>query len=227
MPLLGHLPLPFMGSLDDSYEEPIMRTVLELINNPDPCSTVLLIVLLTGIGSKMIESCPDLRAWGYRVAAVALVVYGVYGVMTFHPTTADQLVGIVLRGLIAFGVVLGLFWIVFAIQGFIYQHTFKRLRDTMHESAERRAREREEEKRRLERLEADRRAEDERRRQQAAQPLPLPRSERVKQTIDQARSDYETECLVLRAAGLDADELETALLNARTSYLRKLKEATQ
>jgi hypothetical protein len=198
-----------------------MDTFLKLINEPDIIWLLILIGLLAWIGAKMIASQPDLERWGARLAAGAFVSYALYGFHRFQPTTTEDLVGIVVRGLFAAGLVLGLSWIVLAGPGFFYKRIFLPWRRALQASAELRAWE---QKQLNERLEAQRRADEEYHRQQEALANTPPRSERVQRAIQEAKVDYETECAVLRAAGLDADELDSALLNARTKYMRHLKE---
>lgn len=150
----------------------LMNTFLDLVNNPYSLWTIFLILLLTAIGSKMVESRPRLRLAGHRIATAALIGYGLYGIHELQPSDAEALVGIVLRGLIAFGLTLGAAWIVLAANGFVYQHTFQRLCNTMRHSARCRAHERCEEQWRLQKIEAERRSQHELEMERMNQPPP-------------------------------------------------------
>jgi hypothetical protein len=197
-----------------------MNVVIEIINDPTP-ATFLLIGLLVAIGAKAIEGFPELRPWGRRVAAAALAAYSVHSIRIAQPTTAEELVGILFRGLMASGLALGLAWIVLAIQGFTHRHTtapalatFRQIRA----SARERARRHEEEKCH----EAERLAEEQRRLQQA-QPV-ASRAERAKQATDDARRDYNTDCEMIRSLQLRNEERRAALLKARQKLIRRLDE---
>jgi hypothetical protein len=70
------------------------------------------------------------------------------------------------------------------------------------------------------------------RQRRAAQPLAspppsLPRETTLQRAAEQAHLDYEFECQVVRSAGLDKDEQEAALLQAKQKYLRRLAQLLQ
>lgn len=58
-------------------------------------------------------------------------------------------------------------------------------------------------------------------------PEPVPREAVLRRSADQARLDYEFECQIIRSAGLDEDEQEAALTQAKQKYLQRLGEALQ
>ncbi|MBI5760419.1 MAG: hypothetical protein HZA46_18040 [Planctomycetales bacterium] len=58
-------------------------------------------------------------------------------------------------------------------------------------------------------------------------PEPVPREAVLRRSADQARLDYEFECQIIRSAGLDEDELEAALTQAKQKHLQCLGEALQ
>lgn len=99
-----------------------LEIVLRMVDAGDFCSLVLLIVILNAVGAKMAGSRPDLRAWSIRVCAGAFVAYCIYGYLRLHPETADDWIGITLRGLLAAGLVHGVVSIGFAVCGFLAQH---------------------------------------------------------------------------------------------------------
>ena len=88
-----------------------MHAVLELITNPDPCSLLCLIALLTWVGNAMTGGRGTFHTWGYRIAATTFIAYGVYGAVAFSPTTAHALLWTAIRALLAAGLSLGLSWI--------------------------------------------------------------------------------------------------------------------
>jgi uncharacterized iron-regulated membrane protein len=180
-----------------------------------------MILVLLGIGSKMIEGFPTLRSWGCRLAGGALVAYGVYGIRTLHPTTADEVTHIVFRGLLVSGLVLALAWIVLAVQGFVYHHATQ---PVLEWSTGRRAAALERERKAAEeqcRLEAERHAEEQKRLKEVP---PRPRTERVKQAIDEAKQDYETDREVIRSLDLRPAERRAALTQAKQKLMRRLQE---
>ena len=63
------------------------------------------------------------RALGRRFAGGAFVAYAVYGWFTFHPTTAEDWIGIALWALLASGLAWGVSLIVLAVLNFAYTHT--------------------------------------------------------------------------------------------------------
>jgi hypothetical protein len=58
-------------------------------------------------------------------------------------------------------------------------------------------------------------------------PEPVPREVVLRRSAEQSRLDYEFECQIIRSAGLDDDEQEAALTQAKQKYLQRLGEALQ
>jgi hypothetical protein len=195
---------------------------LTLINHPDPCATMLLILLLVAIGSAMVRAHSDLHAWGYRICAAVFVLYVFYGFATFQPADAADLIRLVLLALATAGLGLGSSWIVLAVGAFIHHYAvaLPRARLQTLADAQRRASQRAQEERKQEALEAERRAAAQARSQGPA----VPRTEHVKQAAERASQDFETDAEVIRSLGLDSEERDAALLQARQKLIRRLKE---
>ncbi len=96
-----------------------MDTILNILAKPDVCSLLGLILTLCWIGSVMISSRPDLHGWGYRLAGVSFVGYGLYAASVEEPRDADTFLFITIRALFAGGWMLGGSWIVLAVGGFV------------------------------------------------------------------------------------------------------------
>jgi hypothetical protein len=108
----------------------LLNVVLQILNDPDPCSLMALIAVLALVGNLMTRNMPHVHAWGYRLSASAGVGYGVYGVWKFEPVRAYDVLDIVIRALFAAGS-LGFWWIVLASLAFVYVNTVLRVRYAM------------------------------------------------------------------------------------------------
>ena len=98
-------------------------SIIELIDDGDFCSLSFLILLAFLAGGAMVNGKEKLQLWGKHAAAAAFVCYAAYGWYTFQPTTAEDWIGITIRGAFAAGLVLGLSWIVLAVVTFVYRST--------------------------------------------------------------------------------------------------------
>lgn len=206
-----------------------MEPFLNLVEDSDGCSAIVSILLLTIIGQKMVDSRPHLHPWGWRAAAAAFLAYGVYGLAKEEGITADQLLVVIVRGLVAAGFVLGPAWMALAVVGFSYEITIKPAIDAADEIAQQQRQRREEGERQRQREEAERlrarEREDAERRQRECPPPPPPptRDERAAA----ARERYKHQLHLLEGAGLDALELEAGRDEAKQRYLRELNGALQ
>lgn len=99
-----------------------MQTILDLVNEPHVPWMLVLIALLNRVGVTMVRDAPKQRAWGERIAGAAFCAYCAYAISSFGPISAEDFVWIVVRGLLACGVVLGSAWIVLAVEGSVYDN---------------------------------------------------------------------------------------------------------
>ncbi len=128
-----------------------MHMILDLIDSGDLCSLTFLILIIIVAGGAMVNSQEKLHLWGKHAAAAAFVYYAAYGWYTFQPATAEDWIGITIRGAFAAGLVLGLSWIVLAIIAFVYRYTaenpIRTARNWMSRGKSRRAQQEEAERR--------------------------------------------------------------------------------
>src|SRR4051794_1519452 len=60
--------------------------ILDLIDSGDLCGTAFLILLLAGVGSKMVEGHDGARRAGLRLSAAAFIAYVLFAVLQFDPS---------------------------------------------------------------------------------------------------------------------------------------------
>lgn len=141
-----------------------MDILLDIINDGDLCALPTFIVILLVVGGKV--STQTQQYLGGRLAVCGFVAYGVYGFLAFHPASAEALLGIGVRALLAAGLVLGLSWIILPLAAFVYAHTlgagWRRLRawisSMQEEASQRRASRAQERRRQQEQQEFERQA---------------------------------------------------------------------
>lgn len=99
-----------------------MDTYLHLLFNGNPCSIILLILILTLCGQRMVEKSPSVRLWGWRLAALTFVVFGLYAVSqtSLAGINAEHLLWITFRSLLVSGLSLGLSWITLSMLKFCF-----------------------------------------------------------------------------------------------------------
>ena len=102
-----------------------MSVILNILDKGDPCSLTMAAGALLYVGSRVADATQR------RVAAVSallvLVVYGLYGMGAFPVRAADDLFSLVLRGLFAAGLTLGIVQIVLAAFAPLYRLMVVRL----------------------------------------------------------------------------------------------------
>ncbi len=89
-----------------------MNWLFRLIEGTDLFSLLLLLAVLSWIGATVIAGCPDLQALSRRIAYFVFIGYVGFRGYTHHPTGAENLLVIVLRGLIAAGYAISICWIL-------------------------------------------------------------------------------------------------------------------
>jgi hypothetical protein len=89
----------------------------------DVVSLVMLVGLLTFIGSKILENRDDLRAVGRRLAGGAFVAYLVSGFARFEPACAQDVLGITIRAAFCGALVLAWSWVLLGVVGFAQEYS--------------------------------------------------------------------------------------------------------
>lgn len=88
---------------------------LNMIEDGDLCSSLFLLLVLYWIGGHVVNSRPELARWGWRGAVGVLVTYVAFRVFTDAPTTSDEMLWILLRGLLAAAFMTALTWILLPV----------------------------------------------------------------------------------------------------------------
>jgi len=114
-----------------------MTYISNLIHHGDCFSLVVVIAILYGIGTRMVDSHPLLRLWGTRIAVAVFVVFVVADVAEAGSPTAHELLWAVLCALLAAGLAVGPAWIILAIAGFLHGN-LKRAREEARTRADQR-----------------------------------------------------------------------------------------
>lgn len=99
---------------------------LNIIEDGDLCSSLFLLLILYWIGGHVVNSYPGLARWGWRVALGVFLNYVAFRVITLAPTTPEELLWIVLRGLMAAAFVSALTWILLPVCMAIWTATGRR-----------------------------------------------------------------------------------------------------
>ncbi len=100
---------------------------LNIIENGDLCSSIMLLFCLSCIGSRAVESQPELMPWGARAGFTALLAYVAFQWPTFCPTSPEELLWILLRGLLAAAYATTLTWILLPVVVVVWRFTGRRI----------------------------------------------------------------------------------------------------
>ena len=106
--------------------------VLNIIENGDLCSSVMLLLCLSYIGQRAIESQPDLVPWGARIGLMVLLAYVVFQSPIFAPTSPEELLLILLRGMLAAAYATTLTWILLPVAVVSWRLTGRLIVDIIH-----------------------------------------------------------------------------------------------
>src|SRR5260221_12110240 len=140
----------------------MFSTLYRIVDRGDPCALVLLIGILTFVGSKTVQNRWQLRRLGILIAVTVFVAFCGEYMWRAMPTDAWGLLRIAVRGLLSAGLTLGASWILLPLATIGYAGTVGELMRKAHEAAAEAKRRAEEKARRDE--EAKRRAEEDERR---------------------------------------------------------------
>jgi hypothetical protein len=92
---------------------------LETIDSGEAFALLVLVGIVTQIGTMMTQDSPICRQWGWRLAAAALVAYALYRGVSEPTADPNAWIHILVRGALAAGLALGVAWIVLSVLGFI------------------------------------------------------------------------------------------------------------
>lgn len=101
-----------------------MNAFVHFLMHSDPCTTVMLIFLLTVVGRAMAGQYPQVQNWGLRLAAAAFIGFGIFLLIHSRSMHADTLLNIAFRALLAAGLALGVGWILLSAGYFMYKTFF-------------------------------------------------------------------------------------------------------
>jgi hypothetical protein len=93
----------------------------QLLPDSDICPLVMLIALLIWLGSFAVHNSPKMQWFGVRVAFGCAFLTAVADLLKSGPTSAGEVLRIVIRGLAAGGLVLGASWISLPVLTFAYR----------------------------------------------------------------------------------------------------------
>lgn len=186
-----------------------------LLRQGDLLTLLFAIFAMHYIGLRFIRGQPTLRAWGVRLAAVVLVLFGLLRLLETPQPTANDILSAVIIGAFGAGLTIGPTWIVLAIAGFLAEQLFKlrcdfqRRVSRMLNAFQQRVRESERERRQQE-------AQRERQRL-------VPQQECHRKELEQQREALEAEKRKRDSLRLAAElELEFALDQEHQERMRKL-----
>lgn len=141
-----------------------MNKILDLIDEPDFCALPVFILVLVVVGKQMAGENRVPLQWSARLSAAALIAYAIHAGLVFGPSTAEDWIGVMIRGLLATGLTFGICLILLAIAAFIYRHVFAsplaKVRELLHakKASEEQRQQAQEDQRRRENEEVDRKA---------------------------------------------------------------------
>lgn len=173
---------------------------LNLIENGDICSSVFLLLVLAWIGAIVARSRPESAPWGRRCALGVLLTYVAFRICTFSPTAPDELLWILLRGMLAAAFAASLTWILLPVGMTMWSFTGRRLISLSRAASKT-------ERQRLH----DQQVAEQRRREQLARELELMRA-----APERERHQREAEAL----AGVERERVESANRRREEAQLR-------
>lgn len=101
--------------------------VVTIVDGPDLCSSLFLLLILFLVGGKVIEHTPHLVPWGKRLALAVFLLYVGLRLVTDAPGSADELAWFCLRGLLAAGFACAVCWIMLPVIAVLWTYTIGRL----------------------------------------------------------------------------------------------------
>ena len=108
----------------------VLTWFLNMIEDGDLCSSLCLLLVLGWIGGQVVRSRPELTRWGWRGALGVFLAYVGFRIVTFTPTNAEDMLSILLRGVLAAAFATALIWILLPVCVSIWTLTVARLMDS-------------------------------------------------------------------------------------------------
>jgi hypothetical protein len=109
------------------------RSVYSILNAPIDAGTLLLLIVLYLLGERLADGNTKLQLVGKRIALAAFFQFVFLLAYDSKPSTADELVTILLRSLIFAGIVLGAAWTILPTSASIYSHTIEPVRQAFND----------------------------------------------------------------------------------------------
>jgi hypothetical protein len=93
--------------------------MFDLIDSGNACSLLFLIAILVAVGRQMAGESSNVLKWSARLAATGFLAYLAYGAITFQPATAEDWIGVIIRGLLTAGLTYSIALIVLSVVAFL------------------------------------------------------------------------------------------------------------
>jgi hypothetical protein len=84
---------------------------IDAFENPDACSTLLLICALYVVGDRLVQERPQLRERGIQIAVAVFVAFWAYECWASGARSAAEYLGVVIQALVVAAIALGASWI--------------------------------------------------------------------------------------------------------------------
>jgi hypothetical protein len=96
-----------------------MTALLQTLDEGDFMTILIVIGILAWVGGMMAHPGTAIRHWGWRMAGAGFVAYAIYAGVVLRPQEPEQWIHILLRGLLAGGLLMTLSWILLSTTAFV------------------------------------------------------------------------------------------------------------
>ena len=103
-----------------------MNAVLESLNLEDAVPLALLVSILWVVGSQMAKEYSIAQVGAKRIAACGFVAYAIAGIAMWAPDSIGEVLEIVVRALLAGGLLMGMSLVLLPIIAVLYRNTIAR-----------------------------------------------------------------------------------------------------
>src|SRR6266542_151871 len=104
--------------------------MFDIINRGDLWSLAGVVFILLFLGKFIADERQ--KAWGLAVAILAFLAFGSIAFQNAPPENAENLFAITLRSLVAFGLALGMSWLVLPLIAGLWRHFWQRFKAAFH-----------------------------------------------------------------------------------------------